>query len=75
MSDEVIVEMNGYMKLGDSNWIDSEGRYHEQPTPEGWIRADYVSWNGKLEHVQALVDTLPKNARFKVLISELKYPV
>lgn len=65
------VKLNGFMKLGDCDYEDETGAYHQQPVPEGFLLADYVAWNSSKEEVSNLVQSLPENGRFRVLIQEV----
>lgn len=68
----VILNMNGYMKLGDADYVDCEGVEHRQPTPEGHLKADHVIWAGKTEEVKNLIESLRDGARYTVMIREWK---
>ena len=64
--------INGYMKLGDNDYIDHLGVEHEQNPPEGYLKADHICWNGTLEHVNELIASLEEGKRYNVLIHERK---
>lgn len=65
------IELNGFMQLADSSYIDSTGSIQTPPTPEGFTKADHICWNASIYHVLKLLSDLPPGSRYNVLIKEV----
>lgn len=58
--------LNVYMKVGGMDYLDHEGKLHEEPTPEGFHKAEYALWNVSKEKLAEYVQGLPGDGIFKI---------
>lgn len=66
-----ITNLNGYMGLLDSSYIDDDGTTYHPEIPEGALEADYILWNVSKEDIGNYVELFSPTKTYRVLIQEV----
>lgn len=59
-------DLNVFLKVGYSDYLDHLGELHEEPTPEGCQKADLLLWNATKDTLLEYVKGLPDEGIFKI---------